>query len=92
MQAELSRDGEYVGVVTLAEDGVTVELEDHVQQGQVERIFQEAAPGEYPVEHREGELHWRDFSQFGDRRWFEYVLRRLGVEGFTYETTKTDNV
>ena len=91
MQAELSRAGEYVGVVALTEDGVTIELEDTAQREQVERAFREAGPYESVAGYEEpGEVHWQEFSQFGGRRWFEKVLRGLVPEGYTFETTKTD--
>ena len=91
MQAELWRAGEYVGVVILTEDGVTVDLEDPAQQEQVERVFREAGPTAYDAGYGEGEVHWQKFSQFGDRRWFEKVLRRLGPMGYAFEAIKTDS-
>ena len=90
MQAELSRAGEYVGVVTLTEDGVRVALEDTVRRDEVERAFRKAGPHESLAGYGQGEVHWQEFSQFGGRRWFEKVLRGLGSEGYTFETTKTD--
>ncbi len=90
MQAELSRAGEYVGVVILTEDGVTVEFEDTVQRDEVERAFRKAGPYEPVAGSSQGEVHWQEFSQFGGRRWFEKVLRGLVPEGYTFETTKTD--
>ena len=90
MQAELSRAGEYVGVVILTEDGVTVEFEDTVQRDEVERAFRKAGPYEPVTGSSHGEVHWQEFSQFGGRRWFEKVLRGLAPEGYTFETTKTD--
>jgi hypothetical protein len=91
MEAELSWAGEYVGVVILNEDGVTVSLEDPAQQEQVEREFRDAGPIEYAAGYREGEVHWLEFSRFGGRRWFEKVLRRLDTLGYTSEVTKTDS-
>jgi hypothetical protein len=90
MEAELSWAGEYVGVVILNEDGVTVSLVDPAHQEQVEREFREAGPIEHAPEHGEGEVRWLDFSSFGGRRWFEKVLRRLDTLGYTSEETKTD--
>jgi hypothetical protein len=90
MQAELSWAGEYVGVVILKEDGVTVTLEDPAQQEQVEREFREAGPVGYAAGTGAGELRWPEFSTFGGRRWFEKVLRRLDTLGYTSEETKTD--
>jgi hypothetical protein len=91
MEAELSWAGEYVGVVILNEDGVTVSLEDPAQQEQVEREFRDAGPIEYAAGYGEGEVHWLEFSRFGGRRWFEKVLRRLDTLGYTSEVTKTDS-
>lgn len=91
MEAELSRAGEYVGVVVLSEDGVSIDLEDPAHREQVEQVFREAGPHELLAGYAEGELHWRDFSLFGDHRWFERVLRSLGPLGYTFETTKTDS-
>jgi hypothetical protein len=92
MQAELARAGDYVGVVILTEDGVKVDLEDPAQQEQVERAFRDAGPVEYAPGHGErGEVHWEEFSHFGDRVWFEKVLRSLGSAGYSFHTTKTDN-
>jgi hypothetical protein len=90
MEAELSWAGEYVGVVILNEDGVTVSLVDPAHQEQVEREFREAGPVEHAPGNREGEVRWLDFSNFGGRRWFEKVLRRLDTLGYTWEETKTD--
>ncbi len=90
VEAELSWAGEYVGVVILNEDGVTVSLEDPAHQEQVEREFRQAGPVEYAAGSGEGELHWLEFSKFGGRRWFEKVLRRLDTLGYTSEETKTD--
>ena len=91
MEAELSWAGEYVGVVILNEDGVTVSLEDPAQQEQVEREFRDAGPIEYAAGYGEGEVHWLEFSRFGGRRWFEKVLRRLDTLGYTSEVAKTDS-
>jgi hypothetical protein len=92
MQAELSRAGEYVGVVILTEDGVTVDLEDPAQQDHVERVFREAGPVEQLVGRGEpGEIHWQDSSLFADRMWFEEVLGTLASEGYDFHLTKTDS-
>jgi hypothetical protein len=92
VQAELSRAGEYVGVVTLTEDGVMVELEDPVQQDHVELVFREAGPVEQFVGRGEpGEIQWRDSSHFADRMWFEKVLESLASEGYDFHLTKTDS-
>jgi hypothetical protein len=80
MQAELSRAGEFVGVVTLTEDGVTVDLESPDQQEYVEKLFRKARPITPLVES----------SQDHDRRWFEKVLGDLASEGYDFHLTKTD--
>jgi len=92
MQAELSRAGEYVGVVMLVEDGVLVELEDPAHREEVERAFRDAGPIEYVAGYGEpGEVHWEEFSHWGDRVWFEKVLRGLVSEGYAFHVTKTDS-
>jgi hypothetical protein len=35
-------------------------------------------------------VHWEEFSHFGDRPWFETVLRSLASEGYDFHLTKTD--
>ena len=92
MQAELSRAGEYLGVVILAEDGVTIDLEDPVQQEHVESVFRAAGPITRAAGYGEpGEVHWEEFSHFGDRTWFEKVLGTLASEGYDFHLTKTDS-
>ncbi|MGZ5294081.1 MAG: hypothetical protein ACXWZU_03355 [Actinomycetota bacterium] len=92
MQAELARAGDYVGVVTLTEDGVKVDLEDPALQEQVVRAFRDAGPVEYAAGHGErGDVRWEEFSHFGDRVWFEKVLRSLDSAGYSFHTTKTDS-
>ena len=67
-----------MGVVILTEDGVKVALEDPALQEQIERAFRDAGPVGYAARHGErGELRWETFSNFGDRGWFEEVLRSL---------------
>jgi hypothetical protein len=91
MQAELSRAGKYVGVVILTKNGVTVDIEDPSQGELVERVFRDAGPVEYGSGYGEpGEIQWQEFSRFGDRQWFEKVLRSLGSRGYTFEAIKTD--
>ena len=91
MEAELSWAGEYVGVVILNEDGVTVSLKvTPLTRKRSSGSSREAGPIEYAAGYGEGELHWLDFSKFGGRRWFEKTLRRLDTLGYTSEVTKTD--
>lgn len=92
MQAELTRAGGFVGVAILTEDGVKVALEDPALQEQVERAFRAAGPLGYAADLGEGgDLRWETFSVFGDRGWFEEVLRSLESEGYSFHITKTDS-
>ncbi len=92
MQAELSRQGKYVGVVILNENGtVTVDLEDPAQQEEVEREFRDAGPLEYAAGYVEADYPWQESSLFGNRQWFEKVLRSLGSRGYAFHLTKTDD-
>ena len=92
MQAELSRAGEFVGIVILTEDGkVTIDLENPAQQEEVEREFRDAGPLEYAAGYVEADYPWQESSHFGNRQWFEKVLRSLGSRGYTFHLTKTDD-
>lgn len=91
MQAEISRAGEYVGVVILTEDGVKIDLEAPDQQEHVETVFRGAGPLTNTPEYgTSGEMRWEGFSDFGDRSWFEKVLGGLASAGYDFQLTKTD--
>lgn len=89
MQAELSREGEYVGVVILLPDeaGVTVDMFDPVQQEQVERVFREAGPSTTVA----GFGAWEELTRYGDPVWFERVLsREIKAAGYEYTINRND--
>jgi hypothetical protein len=87
LRAELSREGEYLGVVILSSDErITVDMFDPTQQEQVERVFREVGPkksfGGYGG-------NMEEHTRYGDAVWFEWVLSNsLKSEGYEYTITK----
>jgi Protein of unknown function (DUF3618) len=89
MRAELSREGQYAGVVFLLPDkaGVNVDMSDPELQEQVERAFRESGPRASDAGSTPG---WEELTRYGDPVWFEEVLSALQADGYAYSIDRVD--